>query len=497
MCISRAIAFGSRVKENGWSIMDLSRRAFLEASVAGAAFAYAQTGDPAALTLRRAVDLVRSKSISPVELTRACLDRIEKYSALHAFITVTGEQAMAEARATEAEQHKGHWRGPLHGIPIALKDNIDTAGVRTTGASELFEHRVPDADAEVARRLKNAGAILLGKTNLHEFAYGTTSTVTYFGAVHNPWAEDHIVGGSSGGSAAAIAADLAIATLGTDTAGSVRIPSSYCGASGLKPTYGRVSIRGVIPLSWSLDHVGPICKTAEDAAMMLDVIAGYDPPDPTTVTEPVADYTRAMKMPVSKFRLGIPRKPFFDSLDPEVEKAVEAALGVLRRITASAADVEFPTSTVQGAILGPEAYAYHAKWIVESPELYQPQTRAILQRSADTKAPVYAAARHQLGILRRTISGFFKNVDLLVTPTMPNAAPTMEQTAKRNLASVRNTSPFDVFGLPAITVPCGFTSAGLPIGLQIAGAPWAETEVIALAHAYQRETDWHTRRRQL
>jgi aspartyl-tRNA(Asn)/glutamyl-tRNA(Gln) amidotransferase subunit A len=479
--------------------MTSSRRTFLAAGVAAASGTlFSQSRDLATLTVKQAGAMLRAKTISPVDLTEACLKRIAKYdpapNGINAFITIAGEQAMATAREMEAEQHKGHWRGPLHGIPIALKDNIDTAGIRTTAASELFKDRVPTEDAEVARRLKAAGAILLGKLNMHEFAYGTTSTVTYFGAVHNPWAKDHIVGGSSGGSAAATAADLAIATLGTDTAGSVRIPSSYCGVTGLKATYGRVSIRGVIPLSWSLDHVGPICKTVEDAAILLNAIAGYDQMDPTTVNVPVADYERAIRMPVAKLRLGIPRKPFFETLDPEVEKSVNAAIEVLRKMAASVADVEFPTFTGQALILGPEAYAYHAKWIVESPQLYQPQTRAILQRAADGKAPGYAGALHDLHIQRRRIASFFSDVDLLVTPTMPNAAATIEESAKRNSASVRNTSPFDIFGLPAISVPCGFTSAGLPIGLQISGAPFAESTVIALAHAFGQATEWHTRR---
>ena len=459
---------------------------------------FSQSPDLASLTVKRASELLRAKSVSPVELTQACLDRIEKYNpSLDAFITVTAAQAMASARAIEAEQHKGNWRGLLHGIPIALKDNIDTAGIRTTGASELFKDRVPSADAEVAHRLKAAGAILLGKLNMHEFAYGTTSTVTYFGAVHNPWAQYHIVGGSSGGSAAAIAAGLCLASLGTDTAGSVRIPSSYCGVTGLKPTYGRISIRGVIPLSWSLDHVGPICKTAEDTAILLNVIAGYDPLDPTTLNAPVPDYTRAMKMPVSRLRLGLPRAPFFDGLDPEVEKSVNAAIEVLRKITASLADVQFPASNVQGLILGPEAYAYHAKWIAESPDSINRRRARFFNGRPTRKLPPMPARLHELGILRRQIPSFFSNVDLLITPTMPNAAATIEESAKRNSATVRNTSPFDVFGLPAISIPCGFTSAGLPIGLQIIGAPFAESTVIALAHAYQQATTWHTRRPQL
>ena len=285
-------------------------------------------------------DLLRRRDASPVDLTQACLKRIDQYNpSINAFITVTKDQALGAAREMETEQKAGKWRGPLHGIPIALKDNIDTAGIRTTAASGVFKDRVPAVDAEVVVRLKKAGAVLLGKLNLHEFALGGTSAVTFFGPVHNPWALDHVPGGSSGGSAAAIAADLCLGTLGTDTGGSIRIPSSYCGVAGLKPTYGRVSNRGVIPMAWTLDHVGPICKTVEDAALMLNVIAGYDELDATSEDVPVVDYSRAIRTPPSKFRLGVPRTPFFENLDPEVAKAVEAALDVLRKLTAGVRDV--------------------------------------------------------------------------------------------------------------------------------------------------------------
>ncbi len=281
---------------------------------------------------------MQRRTASPVDLTQACLKRIDQYNpAVNAFITVAREQALATAREREDELRRGKSRGPLHGIPIALKDNIDTAGIRTTGASELFKDRIPSEDSEVAARLKNAGAILLGKLNLHEFAYGGTSLVTYFGAVHNPWALDRMAGGSSGGPAAAIAADLCYGSLGTDTAGSVRIPASYCSMVGFKPTYGRVSIRGVIPLSWTLDHVGPMCKTVEDAAIMLNVVAGYDPTDSTTGDVAVPDYSKALTMSTAKLRAGVvPRmRLFFDNLDPEVSKAVDAAMLVLRKLTAS------------------------------------------------------------------------------------------------------------------------------------------------------------------
>jgi aspartyl-tRNA(Asn)/glutamyl-tRNA(Gln) amidotransferase subunit A len=473
-----------------------SRREFLAAAIvtAGAARpAFAESQDLAGLTLKKASELLRRKAATPVDLTEACLKRIEQYNPkLNAFITITREQALAGAREMAEEQRRGKWRGPLHGIPIALKDNIDTAGIRTTGASEVFKDRIPAEDAEVARRLKSAGAILLGKLNMHEFAYGTTSAVTYFGPVHNPWALDRIPGGSSGGSAAAVSADLCLAALGTDTGGSVRIPASFCSVVGFKPTYGRVSIRGVIPLSWSLDHVGPIAKTVEDAAILLDAIAGYDQLDPTSYDAPVSNYARAIALPVSKLRLGVPRAPYFDGLDPDVQKAVEAAMEVLHKLTAGARDVTLPP--VAGLnLIGPEAYAFHAKWIAETPEKYQPATRAILLRSADSKAPAYADSLHRVYLLRREIKQAFGTVDLLITPTMPIPPVTIAASATLS-ASTRNTSPFDVYGLPTISIPCGFTSAGLPIGLQISGAPFAESTVLALAHAYEQATDWHTRR---
>ena len=486
----------------------MERRDFLATGFAAAAWpalapldALAATDDLTGLTLQRAAALVRSRKVSPVELTEACLRRIDALNPkVNAYITITRERAMAQAKDMEAEQMRGQWRGPLHGVPLALKDNIDTAGIRTTGASELFKDRVPTEDAEVVRRLTRAGMILLGKLNLHEFAYGGTSTVTYFGAVHNPWNLDHQAGGSSGGPAAALAADMCFGSLGTDTAGSVRIPGSYCGIVGFKPTYGRVSNRGVIPLSWSLDHTGPMTKTVEDAAMLLNVIAGYDVLDPTTVDVPVVDYTRGLKMPTGKLRIGVPRQPFFNNLDPDVAKAVDDAIGVLRTLTASVADVELPPAGNPGLVWGPEIYTYHSKWITETPEKYQPGTRAQILRDAETKAAGYAQARRQMDVDRRTIDAFFSNVDLLVTPTMKTPAPPIEnQVAGRGRGNAGgggggNTAQFDWYGLPAISIPCGFSSAGLPIGLQISGAHWNETTVIALANAYERATQWHKRK---
>jgi aspartyl-tRNA(Asn)/glutamyl-tRNA(Gln) amidotransferase subunit A len=475
-----------------------SRREFLSAGIGATTWLAARSApgevpEITGMTLKKASDLIRSKTASPVDLTQACLKRIDKYNPeLNAFITVAGDEAMSAARQMEGELQRGKWRGPLHGVPIALKDNIDTAGMRTTGASELFKDRVPSEDAEVARRLKNAGAVLLGKLNLHEFAYGGTSNVTYFGTMHNPWALDRVTGGSSGGPGVAVAADLCFAALGTDTAGSVRMPSSHCGIVGLKPTYGRVSNRGVLVLSWTLDHVGPMCKSVEDVALMLNVIAGYDEREPTSTDVPVPDYTRALKLPTSKIRLGIPRTPFWDNLDGEVAKAAENATAVLKKLTGSITDVTLPPSGNPAVIWGAEAYAYHAPWFNEAPEKYQPGTRTSLQNSADAKAWQYAQARRDVDVMRREIKKTFATVDLLITPTM-KIPPGLLNAPGGGAAGGNNNAAFDVFGLPSISVPCGFTASGLPIGLQITGAHWAEPTVLALAYAYEQATDWHTR----
>jgi aspartyl-tRNA(Asn)/glutamyl-tRNA(Gln) amidotransferase subunit A len=475
-----------------------SRRTFLAAGVGTAALwalkpALGQSRDLASLTVKQASDLLRTKAVSPVELTQACLQRIEKYNpAFNAFITVTKEQALRTAREAESEIQRGRWRGPLHGIPIALKDNMDTAGIRTTGASQLFENRVPETDSEVARRLKDAGSVLLGKLNLHEFAYGGSSNVTYFGTMHNPWNPDHVTGGSSGGAGIAVAADFCYAALGTDTAGSVRMPASHCGIVGLKPTYGLVSTRGVLTLSWTLDHVGPMCKTVEDVALMMNVIAGFDELEPTSINTDIPDYTRALKTSTSKLRLGIARRPFFDNLDPEVAKAVDAAMVVLRKMTASTVDVELPPAGNAATLWGSEAYAYHKPWITQSPEKYQPGTRAQLQRTANANGAEYAQARRDLDKVRREIKKVFEKVDLLIAPTM-KTPPALLSAPGGGGGGGNNNVAFDMYGVPSISVPCGFTNSGLPIGLQISGAHFGETNVLALAHAYEQATEWHKR----
>jgi aspartyl-tRNA(Asn)/glutamyl-tRNA(Gln) amidotransferase subunit A len=450
-------------------------------------------------SLQEVSDLIRKKKISPVELTNACLARIAKLNpVLNAFIAVTGESALAQARDAETEIKSGKWRGPLHGVPIALKDLFDTAGLRTTAGSGVFKDRVPTEDAEVVRRLKGAGAVLLGKTNMQEFAYGGSSLITYFGAVHSPWDANHIAGGSSGGSAAAVAAGLCYGALGSDTAGSVRLPASDCGVVGLKPTYGLVSIRGVIPLSWSLDHVGPLTRTVADTAFMLQVIAGYDPQDTTSEQMKIPDYAQALRGNVSSLRIGVPREFFFADLDPEVDAAMKEALPVLGKLTAGVRDVSLAANTMESlrdVVRAAEAYAYHEEFVKKTPELYQPLTLGRIKHGADITTPAYIRGRRDLALLRRTSGKIFESVDALVTPTKPIPPPAISDPhADDILPTVRNTSAFNVYGWPAISVPCGFTSKGLPIGLQIVGPPGNDSVVLQLAHAYEQATEWHKRR---
>lgn len=442
----------------------------------------------------------RKRSLSPVELTKDCLARIAQLNpAIHAFITVSSDSALEQARQAEAEIARGDWRGPLHGIPLAVKDLIDTAGILSTAASALFKDRIPHEDAEVVSRLKNAGAVLLGKQNLHEFAYGGSSVVGYYGAVHNPWSLAHIAGGSSGGSAAAVSAGLGYGAIGTDTSGSIREPAALCGVVGLKPTYGRVSARGVIPLAPSLDHVGPIARTVEDVAVILEAIAGFDRNDPASRDVPAADYARALRQGPGALRIGVPRSFFYEDLDPEVAAATDNALRVLAAMAAEVREIELPVPTDR-SLQSAEAYAYHAEFVARTPELYEPETLRRIESGRNLSAGDVLEQRNQLQNTRREIVDVFENVDVLVTPTTPVVAPTIadlledpDQLRARELVLLRNTRPFNIWGLPAISVPCGFTAAGLPMGLQISGPHWQEARVLQLAYAYEQATDWHLR----
>ena len=317
------------------------------------------------LSIGEASDLVRRRKVSPVELASACLQRIERLNpTINAFITVTAESAMQEARDAERQIQRGQWRGVLHGIPIGLKDLIDTANVKTTCASAVFANRVPDEDAEVVLRLRRAGAVVVGKQNMHEFAYGGTSVPSHYGPVHNPWDTNRIAGGSSGGSAAAVSAGLCFAAIGSDTGGSIREPSAFCGIAGLKPTYGRVSTRGVVPLSWSLDHIGPMCRTVTDLALVLEAIAGYDPREPTSVDWPVDQYSRALRES-DAFRIGVVSRPYFEDVDSGVDAVVRRAMSVLKTLTSEVREVELPATP--SGVLGPEAYTFHAPVLHEVP----------------------------------------------------------------------------------------------------------------------------------
>jgi aspartyl-tRNA(Asn)/glutamyl-tRNA(Gln) amidotransferase subunit A len=434
-------------------MFEIDRREFLRVSMAlGAlvglegASAVGWAEDPNSLTeltLSEAAQKIRSHQITSVELTQSFLERIKIYNPkLNAFITVMTADAMEQAKALDAEAKAGKFRGPLHGLPIALKDNIDTAGTRTTAASEVFDDRVPDHDAFVTERLKNAGAVIIGKTNMHEFAMGHTSATTYFGPVRNPWALDRTPAGSSGGNGAAVSSDMCLAAVGTDTGGSVRMPAAYCSIVGLKPTYGLVSIRGIIPLTYSLDHCGPMTKTTEDAALMLNTMAAYDKYDVASVEHPKEDYTQSMKQPIAKLRLGVPRAPFFDKLDPEIEAAVNAAIEKLSTMVASVKDVTMPATNGFSALaLNGETQAYHEYLIRHAAGGYSISIRRALQggekglddvadEPCSEKVVDYIQSNWDLIRTRKIIDDSFTDFDLLVLPTRSHGSQNVTTTVR-------------------------------------------------------------------
>ena len=441
--------------------------------------------DPARLDLREAAEAVRARSLSPVELTRACLERIERLDPqLNSFITVTAERALIQARDAEAEIAVGRWRGPLHGIPIALKDNVDTAGVRTTAASAVFRDRVPTEDADVVSRLKAAGAVFLGKLNMHEFAMGTTSAISHFGPVRNPWNPEHVAGGSSGGSAAAVAASLCFGAVGTDTGGSVRIPASCCGIVGLRPTLGVVSTRGVVPISSSFDTAGPMCRTVADAALMFRAMTGH------RVSE---SYDPERPAPVSDLRVGV--VPNLRNLcgnmpiEGAVQSAVDAAIGVIRTLVADVRDSELPMPGDLGRVIAAEGYAFHAPHLAQASELYDPRTRAIILGGEGISDAEAERLGERLARHRSMIQNSFSDVDLMVMPTLPREPLTIRE-ATDPFALPACTIAFAIGGLPSISVPCGFSPSGLPIGLLIGGPALSEARVLALAQAYERVANW-------
>ena len=479
----------------------VNRREFIACSAAAVVLALserslAQSANPTDLNISEASRLIRSGALSPRDLVGAYVERIGRLDGrLNSFITATEERALARARELETELAEGRWRSPLHGIPIALKDNIDTAGVLTTAASAVFADRIPDEDAEVVTRLQEAGAIILGKLNMHEFAYGGTSAVSHFGPVRNPWDLDRISGGSSGGSGAAVAARLCAGALGTDTGGSIRIPAAHCGVVGFKPTYGLASIRGIIPLSVSLDHVGPMCRAVADSALVLQALAGYDSRDIASISASIPNYSSALQRRTSALRLSVPRA-FYADVDSQILDAIERALSVLSDLTASTRDVELPARP-EARPVGVEAYAYHEEYLDEKRDFYAASTLERILSGADVPATDYADVLYQLKLGRKSIAAVFEDVDILITPTLVQLPVTIEAAMKSPLEVtrmlIRNPAPFNYYGIPTISLPCGFSRDGLPIGLQMSGRALGELEVFALAHAYEQATDWHDR----
>ena len=465
-------------------------------------------------SIHEAAEEIHSGIITPAELVLETLERIdERDGEIRAYITVMREQALADAEWAERELRTGLYRSQLHGIPIAIKDLIAVKDVRLTAGSKVLADHVSHEDAAVVELLRKAGAIIIGKTNTHEFAYGTYTPPT-----RNPWDLARIPGGSSGGPAAALAAGMCLGAIGSDTGGSIRIPSACCGVTGLKPTYGRVSCYGVIPLSWSLDHVGPMGRNAEDCALLFDAIAGYDPRDPNSVSGPPGRTSATLiggpegrgPLSLQGLRLGVLSDSFVAPLDAEVRAAWQAALLVLKEEGAEVVDVDVqrPTLDIYRTIQMPEASLAHMEkgWLTEHLEDYGEVTRSRLLAGQAIAAVDYLRAQHRRRVFSSNLRAVMQPVDALVLPTIPMPAIAIEQidqdiridgvTENATVALLSLTMPFNLAGLPAISFPCGFSATGLPIGLQVVGKPFEESMILRIAHAYQQLTDWHTRKAQ-
>jgi len=459
------------------------------------------------LSIAQQAAAIKARKISPVELTKAYLARIDAYNdKVNAFVTLTPEVALKQAKAAEAAIVRGHWQGPLHGIPIGHKDLYSTKGVRTTGGSRLHKRHVPKQDATVVARYKAAGTVQLGKLNTHEFAYGPTNAASCFGPSRNPWDLSRFTGGSSGGSSAAVALDLCAGATGSDTGGSIRIPSSACGITGIKPTYGRASRAGIFPLCWSMDHPGPMAHSVEDCAILLQPIVGQDPRDPTTVDRPIEDYRAALKGNIKGLKIGLPKRYFYSRALPAVEKAVLQAVDVLKSLGATVRVVDIPHIDYAAAAALTmylcEASAYHDDVIGTKGDAFTEQVRLFVELGDYVLAKDYLHAQRFRSLLGQEIANVLETVDVLATPTLPITAQKLGQETINIRgkpdgvfgALIRNTEPFNLTGLPALSVPCGFDGDGMPIGLSIAGRPFDEARILKVGHAYQRETDWHRRR---
>ena len=449
------------------------------------------------MTIREAAALLRARRISSVELTRVALDRIARCDdRLRAFITVTAEEALAAARRSDRELAEGRDRGPLHGIPVAVKDVFAARGVRTTCGSKIFADYVPDFDAAVVERLRAAGAVLVGKTNLHELAYGITSSNPHYGAVRNPWDRDRVPGGSSGGSAAAVAAGMVFMAMGSDTGGSIRIPAAWCGVVGLKPTFGRVSRYGVLPLDFSLDHMGPLARSVHDAALVLSAVAGFDPRDDTSSRHPVEDYAPPDDPSLDGLRIGLPENFYFTRVAPGVTEAVHQAAQLAEQAGAVSIPVRVPDvaamNQVSRIILLAEAAAVMQPYMDRRGEMGE-DVRLLLEQGLLLSAADYLQAQRLRRLMRDEYRKVWREVHCVLTPTLPIPAPRLGQTHLQwedgtedlRPGATRFVRAINMFGWPALSLPCGLDPQGLPLGAQIIGPPFSEARILRVAAALE------------
>ena len=460
------------------------------------------------LTIAELGRLIRSRQVSPTELTRSFLERIDRLDpTLGAYVTVMAETATAEAEAAEAEIAQGRYRGPMHGIPVAIKDIIYTEGVLTSAGSRVLADHVPEYDSTIVERLRGSGAVLLGKLNLSEFAVGGTIDHPY-GTPRNPWNLDRSAGGSSSGSAVAVAGGLCAGSLGSDTGGSIRGPSAFCGTVGLRPTYGRVTRHGVVPMSWSLDTVGPMTRTVEDCAIMLQAIAGRDERDPSSSAEPVPDYAESVSARPDPIRVALPSATFeYEGLDDEVHTGVMSAVDSFAELGADIDEVTLPISAHSGAVFlataDVDAATFHMEWLKARGDLYDWSTRTRLESASLTPATTYIRAQRARTLVKNELMSALEDHDVIVLPASPTLAPPIAQSTgspggyyqgRLDLGRRQYTSPAALAGLPAISVPCGFSDSDLPIGVQIIGRPFAEADLLRIAHRYEKAAGWSDRR---
>jgi aspartyl-tRNA(Asn)/glutamyl-tRNA(Gln) amidotransferase subunit A len=462
------------------------------------------SAEPALLSLAAVAQAIAQKRFSSREVTQSCLDRIAQWQPrLNAFMAIEADAALAAADAADAVLAKGKPGGPLHGVPLAHKDMYYDAGKTVTCGSKIRRDFVATTTSTALQRLKDAGTIRLGSLQMVEFAYGPTGHNSHYGAVHNPFALDHITGGSSSGSGSAVAARLTFAALGSDTGGSIRMPAHFCGVTGLKTTYGRISRAGAMPLSQSLDTVGPLARTAEDCALLLGLMAGADPQDLTAVAGPVPDYMAATRESIRGLTIGVPTAFYVDDLDSEVAKILDETIAVLKREGATVVPVELPDQRQLTAacqlVLAVEAAAFHKRWLIERPGDYGPQVLMRLQNGLAIPAVSYLEAMRWRGPALAAFNEATAGVDAVIAPVAPVAAPTIAESDVGNSPDAeaviqrltRFTRPINYLGLPSLAIPTGFTRAGLPVGMQLIGRSFDEAVLLRIGAAFQRATDFH------